>query len=168
MPTFIATADGDYANLDRVRGIHNIDNTHPHRTELVLDDATNVLIGSSADRVAALAQPLVADPGSGIMVLTWDIDGDSLVVSRMPVIAWRIGPDSLPLPVCPNRQFHSYWVSTFALLLADGRVIVQDDCDYGTTYDNENVFREHLIREHRIAEKARAEAITQSIEKPAP
>lgn len=166
MPTFIATADGDYANLDRVRVIQDVGET-PLRAKLVLDDASNVLVGSSADRVAAMAQPLVGDPSSGIMVLTWDINGDSLVVWRMPVIAWRIGPDSLPLPVCPDRQFYSYWVSTFALLLADGRVIVQDDCDYGTTFDNENVFREHLLREHRMAEKAKAEAMTQAIEKPA-
>jgi hypothetical protein len=54
---FIATADGNYANLDRVRVIQDIGDTHPHRAKLVRDDASNVLVGSSADRVAAMAQP---------------------------------------------------------------------------------------------------------------
>jgi hypothetical protein len=129
---FVATAEGEFINLDHVTKIYRRDEA----TFALLNGAeTGVeLLNDEIDPERTTAPVIKAEPGFTLLY-AMDLDPDGKIdVCRHPIVGWRVRPNSIE-PIAAGLQADDLdgYPDRIAIRYPDGQIEVRDNA----TFENE-------------------------------
>lgn len=155
MTRFLKTVDDKLVNVDRIVRIEEGGQAGSQwRSRATLDDGTDAMLAGYIDEIERALLPVVAAaPGFTVLRYGELPDGESPLIERLPIVAWRIDR-GFALPVTPDdddEDIYSFVMS--GVLTPEGQVIGQS----GEIYDGEAAWLKHAAQWAAIEREAKAE-----------